>query len=114
MLYKPSACKINKDNVATIDNTDTYYTVIKPTELNPKIINNLINKINKLDKEDHKKIYIFLRTNGLDSDIFSYNNTETYCDFYSIPLKLQKELFTFVELLIDDNNRNKYIETLIK
>jgi len=113
---KTTRYKINKFNNTPVIKQETNYnynTIKIPDEIDNKLVEKLLSNIDKLDINDHKNIYLLLRTNGINKDYFSHNSKGVYFDFFNLPAKLQKELYIYVELSIENKKRNEYIEKII-
>ena len=117
MDLKPSLCIKNTNiNKYVIENNDlNQYNNIDlkiNKELSNKDIDLLIESIEKLDEEDHNKIYVIIRNSGIDSEYFSTSNKGVYFDFYKLSNELKLQIFNFVILSINNNTRKNDINNL--
>lgn len=114
MKIKPAICKINKTQQTTvaIEGDNTYNDLSTKNELTNKNIEQLCSTIETLSQDDQYKIYILMRTNGIDEEYFSKSNKGVYFEFYKLNKDLKQKIFKFVQLTIENNNRNKEIEQL--
>jgi len=121
LTLKPSQIKKNQDiKPSTLENTqDTYndYTDIinninREKKMDGKLLSSLIDDINQLPREDHLNIYVFLRSNGVESNFFSKSKKATHFDIDLISNRNKWKLYMHVNMLQESNNRSKTISKL--
>lgn len=117
---KASLIKKNPDIKAGVieneENYNNYSDIIskinKSESMSVNMLDNLIQDINKLDREDHLKIYILLRSKGVTEKFFSRSKKATHFDIEKIPDDVKWVLYMNVQMLEENKSRNKIISDL--
>lgn len=119
MILRPTSIKKNpelkndpKEESLSYNNyMDVIQKINSDFQMDMDTVHKLIEDINKLDVEDHMKIYIFLRNNDVDRNFFSKNKRATHFDLLKLPNQVKWKLYKHVKMLTDNNQRSQLISS---
>jgi hypothetical protein len=99
---KPLVSGENKYSFDPITNNNSSFD-----ESNIKVICDYLESI---PEEEHCNIYVLMRDGGVQPSFFSKSARGVYFDFAKLTPKMQRDIYNYIQLAIQDNSRMRELE----